>query len=130
MNKHPNKKRSWCRAVVGYNLTTGERHEWPSVKTAAEGCGMQASWFTVLLKQKRTTNGWLCAYADDEKSILGKLEYHMRSGKYAVNTNAKGKGLKGKVALRIDSRTVIYVTPDKATPEYADEYRKWLDKNR
>lgn len=33
MNTKPNKKTCYSRAVVGTNLTTGERRKWPSVKT-------------------------------------------------------------------------------------------------
>ena len=33
------------------------------------------------------------------------------------------------VSLRIDSHTVIMVTPEKATPEYAEQYREKLSKN-
>ena len=124
MNHKPNIKQCWKRAVVGINLTTGERHEWPSVSTAAEGCGMQASWFGHLLRGHQVANGWLCAYADYQDWVAERLEYLKRSGKYSMNKNkGKGSSTKGKVALRIDSRTVIFVWPEDATPEYAEQYR-------
>lgn len=122
MNTKPTKKTCYSRAVVGINLTTDERRQWPSVKTAAEGCGMQASWFTHLLIGHLPTNGWLCAYADEQDWVAEKLDYYKRSGKFKRTDPTKSKSMKGKVALRIDSRTVIYVTPDKATPEYAQQY--------
>lgn len=122
MNTKPNKKTCYSRAVVGINLTTDERRQWPSVKTAAEGCGMQASWFTHLLRGHQPANGWLCAYEDEQDWFAERLDYFKRSGKFKRTDPSKDKSMKGKVALRIDSRTVIYVTPDKATPEYAQQY--------
>lgn len=38
-----------------------------------------------------------------------------------ANNDCKGRK---QVPLRIDSRTVIYVTPGKATEEYAEQWRR------
>lgn len=76
----------------------------------------------------KDANGWLCAYADDQDWVADRIEYMKRSGKYTFNKNMrKASSSKGKVALRIDSRTVIYVDRKKANETYAEEYRKRLE---
>ena len=126
MNKHPNKKSCYKRPVVGINLTTGERVEFPSVNQAADQVGMNPSWFTTLMRQKRPANDYICAYADDQRWLDEKAEYLMRTGRYERKSPKKGKNNKGLVQLRIDSRTVIYVKPSEATLEYAESYRKQM----
>ena len=121
-NPHPTIKTCYSRSVVGYNLTTGERRQWKSVRQAAESVGMNQSWFNHLLKENRPSNGWLCAYAEDESVIEERLCYYRRSGKFAKNASKKKRQTDGLVALRLDRRTVIYVNPDEATPEYAQQY--------
>ena len=123
-NPNPTIKTCWKRAVVGVNLTTGQRVKWQSVRMAADAVGFDPSWFTHLLKENRPANGWLCAYEDEEDKMKDRLDWCKRSGKYAKIKPNAAKSTKGKVALRIDSRTVIYVKPENATPEYAEEYRQ------
>lgn len=63
------------------------------------------------------------------KTTIQTTEGKKRARKLDLSKNGnvdkqKLKALeRGKMKLRIDERTIILVTPEKCTPEYAEQYR-------
>jgi hypothetical protein len=114
------------------NLGTLERKTFPSVNSAARHLGFVVDTVRIHFNNDTPFNGWyFCAAADiDTKTerIRYLSEKWKKEGmpvKRRADTKPKGQ----LVSLRIDHHTVIMVPPDKATPEYAEQYRERMSKN-
>jgi hypothetical protein len=112
------------------NLETLERKYFPSFVAAAVHTGVSKEQISKCFHQDTPFNGWYFCPTDMVESKTERIRY--LSNKWIK----EGMPIKGPrkpkpklVPLRIDSHTVIYVKPEKATPEYAEEYRQKLSKN-
>jgi hypothetical protein len=112
------------------NLETLERKYFPSFVAAAVHTGVSKEQISKCFHQDTPFNGWYFCPTDMVESKTERIRY--LSNKWIK----EGMPIKGPrkpkpklVPLRIDSHTVIYVKPEKATPEYAEEYRQKLLKN-
>lgn len=65
-------------------------------------------------------------YDADGKLKPKKIDYNANP---EVNLKKLHDGDKGKVPLRITKTLTILVSPDKATPEYAEQYRQKMYEN-
>lgn len=119
------------KEVVGFNLETGERMKFGSVTDAAEHIVRTRASANIahLVNKRPHHSGWLLVDAVREDELKGFVEtWRMRWAKewrkYKYrNCGARGLRKPKKVALRVDAKTVIMVTPDKATEEYAAQWR-------
>lgn len=118
-------QRTRNRAVVVYDIATGERMKFDSVTMASGVVGCSVSWLTHVLRSRMHVNSYVVAYIEDEAKAVEKLRNHQSRGDFK-RTIRRSMTPKGTVALRIDDRTVIYVKPDQANEAFAEEYRKRL----
>lgn len=119
------KRKSRNRRVVVYDIATGERTEYQSVTMAAGAVGCNISWLNQVLKSRMHVNGFIVAYIEDEAKAIEKLRNNQSRGEFK-RTVRRTTAPKGTVPLRIDDRTVIYVSPDQASESFAEKYRKKL----
>lgn len=119
------------RNVIGYNIETGERREWKSLNVAAEDIGTTYSYLAHLTHDRASiVKGWAVSYPEFEADAVslyengGKKERDYRRSKRMAK--APNKNL---VPLRIKDKLVIWVKPEQATEEYAEEYLKMLEEN-
>lgn len=112
------------------NLETLERKYFPSFVAASVHTGVGKEQVAKCFHQDTPFNGWYFCPTDMVESKTERIRY--LSNKWIK----EGMPIKGPrkpkpklVPLRLDSHTVLYVKPEKATPEYAEEYREKLSKN-
>ena len=112
------------------NLETLERKYFPSFVAAAVHTGVGKEQVAKCFHQDAPFNGWYFCPTDKVESKTERIRY--LSNKWIK----EGMPIKGPrntkpklVPLRLDSHTVLYVKPEKATPEYAEQYRQKLLKN-
>ena len=111
------------------NLETLEQKYFPTFKAAAVHTGVSKEQISKCFHQDTPFNGWYFCSPDQVEDKTERIRYlsnkWIKEGmpiKGPRNTKPKPK----LVPLRIDSHTVIYVKPEKATHEYAEEYREKL----
>ena len=109
------------------NLETLEQKYFPTFKAAAVHTGVSKEQISKCFHQDAPFNGWYFCSPNQVEDKTERIRY--LSNKWIK----EGMPIKGPrkpkptlVPLRIDSHTVIYVKPEKATPEYAEEYREKL----
>ena len=119
------------RNVIGYNIETGERREWRSLSVAAEEIGATYSYLAHLTHDKASiVKGWAVAYPEYEADAVslyengGRKERDCRRSKRMVKAPNKGT-----VPLVLKNKTVIWVKPEQATKEFAENYLKMLEEN-
>ena len=112
------------------NLETLERKYFPSFTAAAVHTGVGKEQVAKCFHQDTPFNGWYFCPTVKVGEKTERIRY--LSNKWIK----EGMPIKGPrkpkpklVPLRLDSHTVLYVKPEKATPEYAEEYRQKLLKN-
>ena len=112
------------------NLETLERKYFPSFSAAAVHTGVGKEQVAKCFHQDTPFNGWYFCPTDKVGEKTERIRY--LSNKWIK----EGMPIKGPrntkpklVPLRLDSHTVLYVKPEKATPEYAEQYREKLSKN-
>ena len=112
------------------NLETLERKYFPSFSAAAVHTGVGKEQVAKCFHQDTPFNGWYFCPTDKVGEKTERIRY--LSNKWIK----EGMPIKGPrntkpklVPLRLDSHTVILVKPEKATPEYAEQYRQKLLKN-
>ena len=112
------------------NLETLERKYFPSFSAAAVHTGVGKEQVAKCFHQDTPFNGWYFCPTDKVGEKTERIRY--LSNKWIK----EGMPIKGPrntkpklVPLRLDSHTVLYVKPEKATPEYAEQYRQKLLKN-
>lgn len=121
MRQKPKPKTCYSRRCVCYEIATGCRREFKSIRQMAAFIGCANTTCGMVMKSGLHTGDYIIAYIEDEQKAIVKLRT------FQEKQNFKARKTKRKeVPLRIDARTVIYVTPDKATPEYA---QKWKEKH-
>lgn len=120
MRVKPKPKTCYSRRCVIYDIATGTRSETPSITKAAAKIGCSTSFLGQIIRAGMNTNGFVVTYIEDEQKALVKLRALQAKGDYKPRKHRKRE--EKLVPLRIDIRTVIFVTPDKATPEYAQHY--------
>lgn len=114
------------------NLCTLERKLYPSTNAAARHLDFHVDTVRIHLNNDTPFSGWYFCHAADIEAKTERIRYLSDKWKKEGmpvkqrNTTTPKESL---VSLRIDSHTVIMVTPDKATPEYAEQYREKLSKN-
>lgn len=118
MRTKPKPKTCYSRNCVCFEIATGRRREFKSISQMAAFIGCANTTCGRVMKSGLHTGDYIIAYIEDEDKAVVKL----RTFQEKQNFKAKTKGRK-EVPLRIDARTVIYVTPDKATPEYAEQWK-------
>lgn len=109
------------------NLETLERKYFPSFVAAAVHTGVGKEQVAKCFRQDTPFNGWYFCSPNQVGDKTERIRY--LSNKWIK----EGMPIKGPrkpkpklVPLRLDSHTVIYVKPEKATPEYAEQYREKL----
>lgn len=114
------------------NLETLERKYFPSFVAASVHTGVDKVQVFKCFHQDTPFNGWYFCPTDIVESKTERIRY--LSNKWIKD----GMPIKGPritkpnpnlVSLRIDSHTVILVKPEKATPEYAEQYREKMSKS-
>ena len=112
------------------NLETLEQKYFPTFKAAAVHTGVSKEQISKCFHQDAPFNGWYFCSPDQVEDKTERIRY--LSNKWIK----EGMPIKGPrntkpklVPLRLDSHTVLYVKPEKATPEYAEQYRQKLLKN-
>lgn len=122
------KNREQSIAVVVANLEDGSLHPMDSLSAAASFMEVSLASASRMLRQ-RCANGKYFVYRAGKDKENSQMVMALRS---YYHTNGKVRGTKpaddSLVSLRIDSHTVILVTPDKATPEYAQKWREKYEK--
>lgn len=114
--------------VTAVNLDTLERLDFPSMARAAEHCQVDKSMLLKYLRNDQMWRGWYWCPTDVADQRMDRALYLSRRWK-AEGKPMSRKGKPTLVPLRLDSHTVILVKPEKATPEYAEQYRHKLLKN-
>ena len=109
------------------NLETLEQKYFPTFKAAAVHTGVSKDQISKCFHQDAPFNGWYFCSPDQVEDKTERIRY--LSNKWIK----EGMPIKGPrkpkpklVPLRLDSHTIILVKPEKATPEYAEEYREKL----
>ena len=130
-NPKPTKKTTYSKPVVAYDLETGRWSNYRSVSLAARTLEMANTTILVALRQQKPAKQrWLFAYKGEEQKISMVLAYHQERYNSRVRYISGTKDNQKKVLLRIDSHTSIYVAPENATEEYAEQYRQRLADNK
>ena len=116
--------------VTAFNLDTLERLDFPSMARAADHCLVDKSMLTKYMRNDQMWRGWYWCPTEVADLRMERVLYLRRRWQ----SNDRPKAYRRKeapklVPLRLDSHTVILVKPEKATPEYAEQYRKKLLKN-
>lgn len=117
--------------VTVVNLYTGTRRRFSTCGKAGECIGVCSTKVAQMAKTGSTYLNWFVYLTGNSDGVEAKItalmaKYRME-GPTIRQREKKTNG--GLVSLRIDDKTVIMVTPDKATPEYAEQYRQKLLKN-
>ncbi len=114
------------------NLETLERKYFPSFTAAAVHTGVGKMQVSKCFRDDTPFNGWYFCPADKVGEKTERIRYlsnkWIKEGMPVKRRNAT-KPKESLVSLRLDSHTVILVKPEKATPEYAEQYRQKLLKN-
>ena len=125
-NSHPTKKTCYSRTVVVYKIATGERYEYKSVTQAAAAVEMCQSWFGQVLRSSMHANGYICAYIEDEAKAIEKLRNYQSRREFSKSSTRDQKGK--RVMLMVKKGLWIQVKEEDATPEYAEQYLRRLEK--
>ena len=109
------------------NLETLEQKYFPTFKAAAVHTGVSKEQISKCFHQDAPFNGWYFCSPDQVEDKTERIRY------LSTKWIKEGMPIKGPrkpkpklVPLRLDSHTIILVKPEKATPEYAEEYREKL----
>ena len=114
--------------VTAFNLETLERIDFPSMARAADHCLVDKSMLQKYLRNDQMWRGWYWCPTEVADLRMERVLYLSRRWKAEGKPigRKRGKAKPKLVALRIDRHTVIMVTPENATPEYAEKYREKL----
>lgn len=116
--------------VTAFNLDTLERLDFPSMARAADHCLVDKSMLQKYLRNDQMWRGWYWCPTEVADQRMERVLYLSRRWQSEYKPKAYRRKESPKlVPLRLDSHTVILVKPEKATPEYAEEYRQKLLKN-
>lgn len=121
-------KKEYSKVVYAIEIATERVRKFESVTKAAAFAGRNTSNLRPAMLRHRPVNGWVYGYEADLKETRDAAKYYKRNGEYA--RKPKEMQTEGLVELRLDARTVIMVTPDKANEKYAEKYRKKLESSR
>ena len=118
--------------VTVVNLYTGTRRRFSTCGKAGECIGVCSTKVAQMAKTGSTYLNWFVYLTGNSDGVEAKItalmaKYRME-GPTIRQREKKTNG--GLVSLRIDDKTVIMVTPDKATPEYAEQWRQRHDADR
>ena len=118
--------------VTAFNLDTLERLDFPSMARAADHCLVDKSMLQKYLRNDQMWRGWYWCPTEVADLRMERVLYLSRRWQSEDRPKPRKptkRSQKTLVSLRIDSHTCILVPPDKATPEYAEQYRQKLLKN-
>lgn len=115
--------------VTAFNLDTLERIDFPSTARAADHCQVDKSMLQKYLRNDQMWRGWYWCPTEVADLRMERVLYLSRRWKAEGKPIGRKPGKPALVPLRLDSHTVILVKPEKATPEYAEQYRQKLLKN-
>ena len=116
--------------VTAFNLDTLERLDFPSMARAADHCLVDKSMLQKYLKNDQMWRGWYWCPTEVADLRMERVLYLSRRWQSEDRPKSYRRKESPKlVPLRLDSHTVILVKPEKATPEYAEQYRQKLLKN-
>lgn len=126
-NPKPAKKTTYSNPVVVYDLETGKWSNYKSISLAARSLVMANTTILIALRQQKPAKQrWLVAYKGEESKLAQSIPFQQEYYNSHVRRISSTKSKEKKVPLRIDSHTVIYVVPENATEEYAEQYRMRL----
>lgn len=112
--------------IIAVDLETGERRQFPTMTAAANFTQMSVTTALNVYKADGTHGKWYFCRPEayplkaDRIRALAKIWQSKKSTREPVMESPS------LVSLRIDAHTVIMVSPEKATPEYAARYRQRL----
>ena len=110
-------------AVTVVDLDSGETRSFPSIAKAAAWMCVEKTKASYMVNHGQQYLNWYCYPTGEDRTEL--IEALKSRYKHYQKPVAKRKKAKTElVSLRIDAKTVIMVTPDKATPEYAEQWRQ------
>ncbi len=113
--------------VTAFNLDTLERIDFPSMARAADHCLVDKSMLQKYLRNDQMWRGWYWCMTDQVEEKAERVQYLSRRWKAEGKPRSRKRtAQKILVPLRLDSHTIILVKPEKATPEYAEQYRQKL----
>ena len=116
--------------VCAVNLATLERKVYESITRAAQHCGMSKEQVAKCYHQDQQWNGWYFCPPDQVEAKAERIRYLSNKWKkegMPIRTRAtKPKNELVSLVITEHPRTVIMVTPEKATEAYAEEYRQKL----
>lgn len=119
-----NRKPTHPAAVTVVDLATGTTRTYRSATAASVKMGISNTQVLKMLRQRSMYLHWYVypkgEDAANRAAVAAMMERYRKEGPIG-NTKRSGDGL---VSLRIDDKTVIMVKPEKATPEYAEKWRK------
>ena len=116
--------------TVAVDLETGEKRFFPCTRRAAEKCGVTPDTARMCIIDDRNFHKWYFCRTDEVEAKAERIRYLIAKWrKEGMPIEATRKPKAKLVSLRIDSHTVIMVPPEKATPEYAEQYRERMSKN-
>ena len=116
--------------VTAFNLDTLERLDFPSMARAADHCLVGKPMLQKYMRNDQMWRGWYWCPTEVADLRMERVLYLSRRWQSEDRPKAYRRKESPKlVPLRLDSHTVILVKPEKATPEYAEQYRQKLLKN-
>ena len=116
--------------VTAFNLDTLERLDFPSMTRAADHCQVYTPMLQKYMRNDQMWRGWYWCPTEVADLRMERVLYLSRRWQSEDKPKAYRRKESPKlVPLRLDSHTVILVKPEKATPEYAEQYRQKLLKN-
>ena len=112
------------------DLETMEKKYFSCIRRAAYACGVSPDMARLHMIDDRNYQKWYFCRTDEVNDKAERIRYlGVKWRSEGIPLDAQRKPKVKLVSLRIDSHTVIMVPPDKATPEYAEQYREKLSKN-
>ena len=115
--------------VTAFNLDTLERLDFPSMARAADHCLVDKSMLSKYMRNDQMWRGWYWCPTEVADQRMDRVLYLSRRWQREDRIKAYRNEAPKLVPLRLDSHTVILVKPEKATTEYAEQYRQKLLKN-
>jgi hypothetical protein len=120
-------KSQWRRTPsVAYRLSDGKRIQADTIAALAAKMGISSNTIANAARRNHVYgHEWFVCHLADEAKLKAELDHWL---KWYEGQRGKCKACKtsqtDRVALRIDSKTVIMVKPENANERYAEEYRK------
>lgn len=115
------------RPVISVSIASGEVTCWPSLAFAAATVESSPANIRKAADRVKQVNGQVWCNPGDEQRAVALAKYLHRND-IAPSKRGRPKKTSGMVWLQLDSHTRILVKPEEATPEFAVNYLKRLNR--